>query len=158
MCIRDSLKAVHGAWKQHYDEVRRALRDAYYQGWDLHPSQLATPHAAVVAFFLEGRAEAAEPPRRVVEKAAQATPLGTRHLHTTPSPRSRTRFRRARPCRGRAVRLCRLSGGWRRLVRRTPEEQPHQGHAQRKDDQRHSNAEGGVRRLWHARSARDRRA
>ncbi len=69
-------KAVHGAWKQHYDEVRRALREAYYQGWDLHPGQLPTRHAAVVAFFLEGRDEAAERLERFVAKAAQATLLG----------------------------------------------------------------------------------
>ncbi|MFN8589592.1 MAG: aldolase/citrate lyase family protein [Candidatus Eisenbacteria bacterium] len=69
-------KAVHGAWRTHYDEVRRALREAYYQGWDLHPGQLPTRHAAVVAFFLEGRDEAAERLQRFVEKAAQATLLG----------------------------------------------------------------------------------
>ncbi|MCC6652307.1 MAG: phosphoenolpyruvate kinase [Candidatus Eisenbacteria bacterium] len=74
--VQANLKAVHGAWKQHYDEVRRALREAYYQGWDLHPGQLATRHAAVVAFFLEGRDEAAERLQRFVEKAAQATLLG----------------------------------------------------------------------------------
>lgn len=74
--LEANRKAVHGAWKTHYDEVRRALREAYYQGWDLHPGQLATRHAAVVAFFLEGRDEAAERLKRFVEKAAQATMLG----------------------------------------------------------------------------------
>ncbi len=68
--------AVHGAWKTHYDAVRRALREAYYQGWDLHPGQLPTRHAAVIAFFLEGRDEASERLRLFVQKAAQATLLG----------------------------------------------------------------------------------
>ena len=68
--------AVHGAWRTHFEAVRRALREAYYQGWDLHPAQLPTRHAAVVAFFLEGRDEAAERLKRFVEKAAQATLLG----------------------------------------------------------------------------------
>ncbi len=69
-------RAVHSAWRTHYEEVRRALREAYYQGWDLHPAQLPTRHAAVVAFFLEGRDEAAERLERFVSKAAQATLLG----------------------------------------------------------------------------------
>ena len=68
--------AVHKAWKTHYECVRRALREACYQGWDLHPAQLPTRHAAVVAFFLEGREEAGERLRRFVEKSAQATLLG----------------------------------------------------------------------------------
>lgn len=69
-------KAVHGAWRSHYEDVRRALREAYYQGWDLHPAQLLTRHAAVTAFFLEGREEAGERLRKFVEKAAQATLVG----------------------------------------------------------------------------------
>lgn len=68
--------AVHGAWKTHYEDVRRALREAYYQGWDLHPGQLPTRHAAVVAFFLEGRDEAAGRLKQFVERAAQATLVG----------------------------------------------------------------------------------
>lgn len=74
--VEANRAAVHGAWKTHYGEVRRALREGYYQGWDLHPGQLPTRHAAVVAFFLEGRDEAAERLRRFVEQAAQATRLG----------------------------------------------------------------------------------
>lgn len=69
-------RAVHGAMRTHYDDVRRALREAYYQGWDLHPGQLPTRHAGVIAFFLEGHDQAAERLRRFVERAAQATLLG----------------------------------------------------------------------------------
>ncbi len=68
--------AVHAAWRTHYDAVRRALREACYQGWDLHPAQLSTRHAAVIAFFLEGRDRAAGRLRAFVEKSAQATLLG----------------------------------------------------------------------------------
>ena len=50
--------AVHHGWKVHYDDVRAALVQAYYQGWDLHPAQLPTRYAAVFAFFLEARDEA----------------------------------------------------------------------------------------------------
>ena len=71
-----NVRAVHRAWKIHYDDVRSSLRHAYYQGWDLNPGQLPTRYAAVFAFFLEAKAEAAERLQRFVERAAQATMLG----------------------------------------------------------------------------------
>jgi citrate lyase beta subunit len=74
--LEENRRAIHHAWKVHYDDVRSSLRHAYYQGWDLHPAQLPTRYAAVSAFFLESRDSAAERLRRFVEKAAQATLLG----------------------------------------------------------------------------------
>jgi citrate lyase beta subunit len=67
---------VHAAWKLHYDCVRRALANGYYQGWDLHPAQLPTRYAAVYAFFLEHLDSAAQRLRNFIEKAAQATRIG----------------------------------------------------------------------------------
>ena len=74
--VEENRGAVHGAWRMHYDDVRRSLRNAYYQGWDLHPAQLVTRYAAVFAFFLEGRDQAAARLRAFVDKAARATLLG----------------------------------------------------------------------------------
>ncbi len=73
----ENVQAVHRAWKIHYDDVRSSLRNAYYQGWDLNPGQLPTRYAAVFAFFLESRAEAAARLASFVERAAQATLLGS---------------------------------------------------------------------------------
>jgi citrate lyase beta subunit len=72
----ENRRAVHHAWKTHYDDVRASLRQAYYQGWDLHPAQLPTRYAAVFTFFLEARDEASARLRNFVEKAAQATLVG----------------------------------------------------------------------------------
>ena len=72
----ENRRAVHAAWRAHYDDVRSSLYHGFYQGWDLHPGQLATRYAAVYAFFLESRSEAAERLRLFVERAAQATLLG----------------------------------------------------------------------------------
>jgi citrate lyase beta subunit len=72
----ENVRAVHGAWRTHYEDVRSSLRHAYYQGWDLNPGQLPTRYAAVFAFFLESRQEAADRLKRFVERAAQATMLG----------------------------------------------------------------------------------
>jgi len=74
--LAENRLAVHHAWRVHYDDVRASLRQAYYQGWDLHPAQLPTRYAAVFAFFLEARDEASARLRSFVEKAAQATLVG----------------------------------------------------------------------------------
>jgi len=73
----ENMTAVHRAWKLHFDDVRSSLRHAYYQGWDLHPAQLPSRYAAVFSFFLEAREEAAARLRAFVDKAAQATLLGS---------------------------------------------------------------------------------
>jgi citrate lyase beta subunit len=42
---------VHAAWRLHAGLVRRALERGFYQGWDLHPTQLVTRYLATYAFF-----------------------------------------------------------------------------------------------------------
>jgi len=74
--LEENRRAVHAAWKLHYDNVRSSLRHGIYQGWDLNPAQLPVRYAAVFAFFLEGRADAARRLRSFIEKAAQATLSG----------------------------------------------------------------------------------
>ena len=68
--------SVHHAWALHYADVRRSLIQGFYQGWDLHPAQLATRYAAVYAFFLEGLEAAGRRLNNFVAKAAQATLVG----------------------------------------------------------------------------------
>lgn len=72
----ENQTAVHGAWRQHFDEIRHSLVHGFYQGWDLHPAQLVTRYAAVQAFFLEGMDAAAARLANFVEKATQATLVG----------------------------------------------------------------------------------
>lgn len=67
---------VHGAMRLHYTHVRHSLSHAYYQGWDLHPAQLATRYAAVYGFFMEGLDQAGERLSNFVESAAKATLVG----------------------------------------------------------------------------------
>ena len=45
---------VRTAWALHARLVRRSLERGIYQGWDLHPAQLVTRHAAVYAFMDDG--------------------------------------------------------------------------------------------------------
>ena len=74
--IDQNRAVVHRAWKLHYDHIQHSLEGGFYQGWDLHPAQLATRYAAVYAFFLESLDAASERLHNFVEKAAKATLVG----------------------------------------------------------------------------------
>jgi citrate lyase beta subunit len=74
--IEENRAAVHHAWKLHFDNIRRAVANGYYQGWDLHPAQLPVRYAAVYSFFLENLDSTSERLRNFIEKAAQATRVG----------------------------------------------------------------------------------
>ena len=71
--IAGKPRAVHDAWKLHYENVGSALVLGFYQGWDLHPAQLVPRYAALHAFFLAGLEPVAERLRNFVERAARAT-------------------------------------------------------------------------------------
>jgi hypothetical protein len=74
--MEDNRRAVHEAWKLHFEHIRHSLVNGFYQGWDLHPAQLVTRYAAVYSFFLESLDAASERLRNFIEKAAQATLVG----------------------------------------------------------------------------------
>jgi hypothetical protein len=67
---------VHSAWKLSFDHVSHSLRNAFYQGWDLHPAQLPIRYAACYTFFLQGLDPASQRLCSFMEKAAQATLVG----------------------------------------------------------------------------------
>jgi citrate lyase beta subunit len=69
----ENTRVVHRAWRIHAGHVRHSLVSGFYQGWDLHPSQLVPRYAAVYAFFLDGLAAASERLKNFVQQAAQAT-------------------------------------------------------------------------------------
>jgi hypothetical protein len=73
----ENRRAVHHAWRLHYEDVRSSLRHAFYQGWDLHAGQLPTRYAGVFSFFLESRLDAATRLKAFLEKATQATLVGS---------------------------------------------------------------------------------
>jgi citrate lyase beta subunit len=51
---------VVAAWQLHHRLVSRSLARGFYQGWDLHPAQLATRYSATYEFFTSGRDVAVE--------------------------------------------------------------------------------------------------
>lgn len=74
---RENVDAVHAAWRLAYRNVRGSLQHGYYQGWDLHPAQLVARYAAFHAFFLEGADAASARLSSFLQKAAQASLVGT---------------------------------------------------------------------------------
>jgi citrate lyase beta subunit len=63
------LDEVVAAWRLHSLLVRRSLERGFYQGWDLHPAQLASRYAATFAFFRDGLPAACTRLRRIIEHA-----------------------------------------------------------------------------------------
>jgi citrate lyase beta subunit len=55
-----TAKQVHLAQELHARLVRRSLERGFYQGWDLHPGQLATRFGATYSFFRHGLPAARE--------------------------------------------------------------------------------------------------
>ncbi len=64
--------AVELGWELHARLVRRSLERGYYQGWDLHPSQLPTRFAATYAFYRDGFDDAAERLRNYLGEAGSS--------------------------------------------------------------------------------------
>ncbi len=69
-------RAVHCAWRKHFNNITCSLIDGFYQSWDLHPAQLLARYAAVYSFFLDAKDEQARRLKGFVEKATQAMTTG----------------------------------------------------------------------------------
>jgi citrate lyase beta subunit len=69
-----SRRDVLAAWQQHSRLIRRALERGFYQGWDLHPAQLASRYAATYGFFVAGLPRACERLRSYAAPAETGTP------------------------------------------------------------------------------------
>ena len=75
--VEENRVSVRRAWRLHFGDTRRSLRNGFYQGWDVHPAQFVPRYAAVYSFFLEGLEAASTRLRNFIDKAAQATTAGS---------------------------------------------------------------------------------
>ncbi len=73
----ENERAVHQAWRAHFANVRHALNQGFYQGWDLHPGQLVPRYVATYAFFLEHREAMTKRLANFIAQLGQATSVGT---------------------------------------------------------------------------------
>uniref|UniRef100_A0A832I0H0 Phosphoenolpyruvate kinase n=1 Tax=Eiseniibacteriota bacterium TaxID=2212470 RepID=A0A832I0H0_UNCEI len=74
--LDENRAAVHRGWRAHAADVRAALARGIPQGWDLHPAQLVSRHATVIAFHREELPAAAARLRAFVAGAARAVRTG----------------------------------------------------------------------------------
>jgi hypothetical protein len=72
----ENKRAVHLAWRKHFNNVTLSLINGFYQSWDLHPAQLAARYAALYSFFLESADEQAARLKNFIGKATQAMLTG----------------------------------------------------------------------------------
>lgn len=72
----ENRKAVHRAWKLHFEHIVHSLENGFYQGWDLHPAQLPSRYAAIYSFYLTSLDRAAERLSTFVQMAARALAVG----------------------------------------------------------------------------------
>jgi citrate lyase beta subunit len=61
------------AWRYNYQQIQRSLSLGFYQGWDLHPSQLPIRHIANHAFVLKEFDNAVSRIKVFAEKASTAS-------------------------------------------------------------------------------------
>jgi hypothetical protein len=73
---KENFRAVHNAWRKHYNNVTGSLINGFYQSWDLHPAQLPARYAAVYSFFLESKDEQGKRLKGFIERATQANLTG----------------------------------------------------------------------------------
>ena len=72
----ENRKAIHKAWRAHFDNITHSLINGFYQSWDLHPAQFVARYAAIYAFFFESKDSSAKRLEGFIEKAAQANLTG----------------------------------------------------------------------------------
>jgi citrate lyase beta subunit len=95
---RENRAVVFAAWRISYRAIQNALKQGYYQGWDLHPNQLPVRYAANYAFY---RQQLPENTRRLcnyIQAATGATRLGSIFDDPATVRGLVTTFRRAYDC------------------------------------------------------------
>lgn len=72
----EAAAAVRRAWALHAANVRRAIDQGIFQGWDLHPAQLPARYGALFGYFLANREAMTARLRSFVENATKASRVG----------------------------------------------------------------------------------
>jgi hypothetical protein len=94
----ENRRAVHAGWRRTAEDVKRALEDGVFQGWDLHPAQLPARFGALFAFFQAELEPAGARLRAFLERAAQANRLGVMFDDAATAQVLLNTFRRALAC------------------------------------------------------------
>ena len=96
--LAENRRAVHAGWRRTAEDVKRALEDGVFQGWDLHPAQLPARFGALFAFFHAELEPAGARLRSFLDRAAQANRLGVMFDDAATAQVLLNTFRRALAC------------------------------------------------------------
>jgi citrate lyase beta subunit len=94
----ENRRVVHAGWRRTGEDVKRALEDGISQGWDLHPAQLPARFGALFAYFAAELEPAGARLRAFLDRAAQATRLGSMFDDAATAQVLLNTFRRALSC------------------------------------------------------------
>ncbi|MCX6123792.1 MAG: hypothetical protein NTV34_03465 [Proteobacteria bacterium] len=75
--IAENKLALANAWRINFEQMSRSLRFGCYQGWDLHPSQIAIRHVVNRAYVLREFDAAALRLKGFLDRSAQASTFGS---------------------------------------------------------------------------------
>lgn len=92
------VAAVRHALMTHFSNIIGSLERGIYQGWDLHPAQLTARYVATYSFFLRALAPMTARLKNLVERAGQATRVGTAFDDMATGESLYRFFRRGRAC------------------------------------------------------------
>ncbi len=73
---QENIESIHRAWRLAFDHNMYSLKNAFYQGWDLHPGQLPVRYASLYTFFLKGLDSATARLSNFIHAASKATLVG----------------------------------------------------------------------------------
>ena len=73
---KSAIAAFQDTWRYNYTQMTRSLTLGYYQGWDLHPSQLPVRHVANHVFVLRELDQAVSRLKMFTDKASKASHVG----------------------------------------------------------------------------------
>lgn len=74
---QENQKELEDSWRYNYQQMLRSLRNGFYQGWDLHPTQVPIRHIANHVYVLKELPSAIKRIKGFLERSAQANRVGS---------------------------------------------------------------------------------
>jgi len=75
--IQENKNVLTETWRLNFDQMMRSLNMGFYQGWDLHPSQIAVRHLVNRVYVFQEFDGAAKRLKMFLDRRAQAIRAGT---------------------------------------------------------------------------------
>ena len=74
---QENRQELEENWRYNYQQMLRSLKNGFYQGWDLHPTQVPIRHIANHVYVLKELPSAIKRMKGFLERSAQANRIGS---------------------------------------------------------------------------------